>query len=63
MDVNELERCKLNAFMPVLQLAISAGFRTNEALCLLDYEALYLCPEGGRNGRPTHAVRYTCSGS
>ena len=32
----------------------SVGFRT--------YEAPYLGPEGGRPGRPTQAVRHTCSG-
>ena len=36
-------------------------FRTNEALCQLSYEAPYLDPEGGRPGRPTQAVRHTCS--
>ena len=34
---------------------VSAGLRTNEAL--------YLGPEGGRPGRPTLAVRHTCSGN
>ena len=33
----------------------SAGFRTNEAP--------YLGPEGGRQSRPTQAVRHTCSGN
>ena len=41
----------------------SAGFRTNEALCQLSYEAPYLGPEGGIPGRPTLAVRHTCSGN
>ena len=40
----------------------SARFRTNEALCELSYEAPYMGPEGGRLGRPTQAVRHTCSG-
>ena len=34
---------------------VSAGLRTNEAP--------YLGPEGGRPGRPTLAVRHTCSGN
>jgi len=37
----------------------SAGFRTDEALCYLSYEA----PEGGRPGRPKQAVRHICSGN
>ena len=41
----------------------SAGFRTNEALCQLSYEAPYLSPEGGRPGKPTQAVGHTCSGN
>ena len=41
----------------------SAGFRTNEGLCLLRYEAPYLGPEGGIPGSPTQAVRHTCSGN
>ena len=41
----------------------SVGFRTNEALCQLIYEATYLGPEGDRPGRPTQAVRHTCSGN
>ena len=28
---------------------VSAGFRTNEALCLLSHHTLYLGPEGGRH--------------
>ena len=32
----------------------SVGFRTNEALCWLSYEAPYLGPEGGRPSEPTH---------
>ena len=43
--------------------SISAGFRTNEALCKLSYEAPYLGPEGGRPGMPTQAVRHACSGN
>ena len=35
---------------------ISAGFRTNEVLCYVSYEAPYLGPEGGRPGRPTQVV-------
>ena len=40
------------------QRACNAGFRTNEALCQLSYEAPYLSPEGGRPGSPdpTQAV-------
>jgi len=34
----------------------SAGFRKNEALCYLSYEAPYLGPEGGRPCTPTQAV-------
>ena len=43
----------------------SNGFRTNEALCQLSYEAPYLGLEGGRLGRSTQsqAVRHTCSGN
>ena len=41
----------------------SAGFRTNETLCLLIYVTPYLGPERGRPGRPTQAVRHTCSGN
>ena len=41
----------------------SVGFRTNEALCQLIYEATYLGPEGDRPGRHTQAVRHTCSGN
>jgi len=29
----------------------------------LSYETPYLGPEGGRPGRPTQAVRHTCSGN
>ena len=38
---------------PNLCVLCSAGFRTNEALFQLGYEAPYLDPEGGRPGRPT----------
>ena len=42
----------------------SAGFRTNETLCQLSYEAPYLgLTEWGRSGRPTQAVKHTCSGN
>lgn len=41
----------------------SAGFRTNEALLLVKLGAPYVDPEGGRPGRPTQAVRHTCSGN
>ena len=41
----------------------SAGFRTNETVCLLSYEAPYLGHEGGRPGMPTQTVRHTCSGN
>ena len=37
----------------------SAGFRTNEALCQLSYEAPYLGPEGGKPDGPTQAGRQT----
>ena len=39
----------------VMSTIVSAGLRTNEAP--------YLGPEGGRPGRPTLAVRHTCSGN
>ena len=42
----------------IYRCGFSAGFRTYEALCYLSYEA----PEGGRPGKPTQAVRHTCSG-
>jgi hypothetical protein len=41
----------------------SVGFRINEAMCYLSYDAPYLFPEGGRPGRPTQAVRHTCAGN
>ena len=40
-----------------ISIIVSTGFRTNEALCQLSYEAPYLYPEGGRPGSPT------CSGN
>ena len=40
-----------------MKMKISAGFRTNEALCWLSYmRPPYLGPEEGRPGRPTQAV-------
>ena len=39
----------------------SAGFRTNEALCQLSYEAPYLGPAGGRPGRHTQAHSHRLS--
>ena len=40
--VGELADLYINAYI------ISAGFRTNEALCQLSYEAPFLGPEGGK---------------
>ena len=36
-------------------LIVSAGCRTNEALCQLSYETPYLGPEGSKIGRPAQA--------
>lgn len=38
---------------------VSAGFRTNEALCQLTYEAPYVGPEGDRPSRSIQAVKHT----
>ena len=47
----------------ILLFGRSAGFRTNEALCYLSYEAPYLGPEGSRPDSPTKAVGHRCSGN
>jgi len=41
----------------VLYSTTSAGFRTNEALCKLSYETLYLGPERGRPGSMAYMLR------
>ena len=67
-DIQELHRKRSSKRSPPKTYLLwkglhSAGFRVNTALSSLSYEAPYLGPEGGRSGRPTQAVRHTCSGN
>ena len=45
------------SFLKVRWTIYSAGFRKNEALCQLSYDAPYLGPEGGKPGGQAYMLR------